>query len=63
VRAQNFILKKELQSQSTLGGLEDSQAMGVGRNNPTNLGSFLDESVAGLQPSPAVAASHNFSTL
>ena len=60
VRAQIFILKKELQRQSTLAG-EDSQALG--RNEASNLGSLLDDSIAGLQPSPPVAASQNFSTL
>ena len=63
VRAQNFILQKELQSQSTLAGIEDSQVAGLGRNNASNLGSLLDDSIAGLQPPPLVAASQNFSTL
>lgn len=63
VRAQNFILQKELQSQSTLAGAEDSQTAGLAMQNASNLGSVLDDSLVGLQPPPLVAASQNFSTL
>lgn len=45
VRAQNFILQKELASKSTI-GYDETSAIGIGKSGPLNLDSYLDDSVS-----------------
>ena len=45
VRAQNFILQKELASKSTI-GYDDNSVTGIGKSGPLNLDSYLDDTVS-----------------
>ena len=44
VRAQNFILQKELASKSTIGYDAETSAVGIGKSGPLNLDSMFEDS-------------------